>query len=191
MSEELKKDTEESVKENENQEDVVLTEEVEVEEVSEVEIIDNSKEMEELENKLSEAEDRILRLQAEIQNMQTRQEKEIAQILKYDGQKLAKAILPVVDNLERALSVKADDEASVKIKQGIELTYNKLLAALDEHDIKAVGEVGESFDGNIHQAIKQAQADEDHPADTIAEVLQKGYVLHDRTLRPAMVSVAE
>jgi molecular chaperone GrpE len=69
------------------------------------------------------------------------------------------------------------------------MVYKTLISALEEHDVKAVGEAGEAFDPNFHQAIQSVPADDDHPADTIATVLQKGYVLADRVVRPAMVSV--
>ena len=123
-----------------------------------------------LEAKVSEAEDKYLRAHAEMQN-------------------IAQSILPAVDNLERALQVEADDDSAQQIKTGVEMVYKTLISALEEHDVKAVGKAGEAFDPNFHQAIQSVPADDDHPADTIATVLQKGYVLADRVIRPAMVAV--
>lgn len=144
-----------------------------------------------LQTQINTLEDRLLRSQAEIQNIQQRNAREKAALLQYDGQKLATAILPAIDNLERALAVEADDDIAQQIKTGVELTLKTLQSALSEHGIQAVGEVGEAFDPNQHQAIQTVPADDAHPADTIANVLQKGYVLHDRVLRPAMVAVAQ
>ena len=142
-----------------------------------------------LKDKVAEAEDKYLRAEAEMLNMQSRYAKEQVQSVKFANQKLAASILPAVDNLERALQVDAEDGAAKQIKTGVEMVYKTLISALEEHDVKAVGETGETFDPNFHQAIQSVPADDDHPADTIATVLQKGYVLADRVIRPAMVAV--
>ncbi|MDN6900893.1 nucleotide exchange factor GrpE [Oenococcus sicerae] len=136
-------------------------------------------------------EDKFYRAEAENQNMQQRFEKERANILKYEGQDLAKSILPALDNLERALVISTDDEASKKLLAGIELTHKSLSNALMQSGITEVGKVGDQFDPNLYNAIQKTPIDD--PAkqqeDTIAVILQKGYQLHDRILRPAMVSV--
>lgn len=144
-----------------------------------------------LEAQLAAMEDKFLRSQAEIANMHTRFKKEQETMLKYEGTKLAKAVIPAVDNLERALAVPAEGEAAEKLKTGVEMVLKTVNQALESNDIKAVGEVGEAFDPTCHQAIQSVPADEQHPADTIVNVLQKGYMLKDRVLRPAMVSVAQ
>ncbi len=136
-------------------------------------------------------EDKFYRAEAEMQNMQQRFNKERASILKYEGQDLAKSILPALDNLERALSVSAGDPASKKIQDGVELTYKSLSNALTDNGIVKIGRAGDQFDPNLHNAIQKTPIDdpEKQKEDTIAVVLQKGYQLHDRVLRPAMVSV--
>ena len=98
---------------------------------------------------------------------------------------LAKAILPSLDNLERALAVEGltDD-----VKKGLEMVQESLIHALKEEGIEEIATDGE-FDHNYHMAIQTLPADDEHPADTIAQVFQKGYTLHDRILRPAMVVV--
>ena len=98
---------------------------------------------------------------------------------------LAKAILPSLDNLERALAVEGltDD-----VKKGLEMVQESLIHALKEEGIEEIAADGE-FDHNYHMAIQTLPADDEHPADTIAQVFQKGYKLHDRILRPAMVVV--
>ena len=138
-----------------------------------------------LETKIAEAEEKI----AEAEDKYLRYAKEQATAVKYASQNLAKSVLPALDNLERALQVEADDAAAQQIKTGVEMVYKTLVSALEDNDIKAVGAEGEPFDPNFHQAIQSVPADDDHPADTIAQVLQKGYVLADRVIRPAMVAV--
>lgn len=162
-----------------------------VEEVTEdVEVVEEAvDELAELTAQLAEAEEKLLRNQAEAQNMKARLAKEQAQSLKYANQKLATDILPALDNLERALQVETNDEAAQQIKTGVDMVLKTLVDTMAAHDIVAVGEVGEAFDANQHQAIQSVPADDDHPADTIAQVMQKGYVLKDRVIRPAMVAV--
>lgn len=143
-----------------------------------------------LEAKVAELEDKLLRSQAEIQNIQQRHAREVQNVRKYDGQKLAGAVLPAVDNLERALQVEADDTVTKQIKTGVEMTLKTLIQALADNGISATGEVGEAFDPTKHQAI-QSVASEDVASDEIAAVLQKGYMIQDRVLRPAMVAVAK
>lgn len=141
--------------------------------------------------KSADMEDKYLRAEAEIQNMQTRFEKEQATLIKYDGQHLAKDILPVIDNLERALAVEADDEAAKGIKKGVQMTYDHLQDALKRNHVIEIGALGETFDPTKHQAVQTVPASDEHPAETVAQVLQKGYELKDRVLRPAMVVVAQ
>ena len=143
-----------------------------------------------LEAKVAELEDKLLRSQAEIQNIQQRHAREVQNVCKYDGQKLAGAVLPAVDNLERALQVEADDTVTKQIKTGVEMTLKTLVQALADNGISATGEVGEAFDPTKHQAIQSVES-EDVASDEIAAVLQKGYMIQDRVLRPAMVAVAK
>lgn len=141
--------------------------------------------------KADEFEDKYLRAEAEIQNMHTRHQKERASHEKYASQKLGTAILPVVDNLQRALAVQADDEAAKQLHKGVEMVLEHLEQALTENNITPVGKIGDKFDPQFHQAVQTVPADDDHPADTIYQVLQTGYCLKDRTIRPAMVVVAK
>ena len=105
----------------------------------------------------------------------------------FRSQDLGKAILPSLDNLERALAVEGltDD-----VRKGLEMVQESLIAALKDEGIEEVPIDGE-FDHNFHMAIQTVPADDDHPAGSIAQVFQKGYKLHERLLRPAMVVVAE
>ncbi|AND79931.1 nucleotide exchange factor GrpE [Streptococcus pantholopis] len=129
-------------------------------------------------------ENKYLRAHAEMQNVQRRANEERQNLQRYRSQDLAKAILPSLDNLERALAVEGltDD-----VKKGLEMVQESLLQALKEEGVEEV-EV-QQFDHNFHMAVQTLPADDEHPADTVAEVLQKGYKLHERLLRPAMVIV--
>jgi len=144
-----------------------------------------------LKQQLDQKDDQMLRAQAEVVNMQNRFKKEQASTIKYDGQALAKDVLPVLDNLERALATQADDAAAQQLKKGVEMVYGHLQDALKKHAITEVPAAGEKFDPNIHQAVQTVPASDEHPADTVVQVLQKGYLFKDRTLRPAMVVVAQ
>ena len=129
-------------------------------------------------------ENKYLRAHAEMQNIQRRANEERQSLQRYRSQDLAKAILPSLDNLERALAVEGltDD-----VKKGLEMVQESLLQALKEEGIEEVET--DHFDHNFHMAVQTLPADDDHPADTLADVLQKGYRLHERLLRPAMVIV--
>lgn len=136
-------------------------------------------------------EDRALRAQAEMQNVQHRAQKEHQQFLKYEGQSLAKEILPALDSLQLALQVEADDAAAQQLKKGIEMTYNALIKALNDHGITEIKALNEPFDPRIHQAIQTAEKKADQETDEVVSVLQAGYMIQDRVLRPAMVVVAK
>lgn len=144
-----------------------------------------------LTQKNKDLEDKYLRSQAEIQNSQRRYSKERANLVKYESQRLGKDILSSVDNLERALQVKADDEASRQLKKGIEMTLEGLVRALKDNGIEEIKADGEKFDPTLHQAVQSVPAENDEQKGHVVQVLQKGYVYKDRVLRPAMVVVAQ
>lgn len=150
-----------------------------------------AKEIADLKDKNKELEDKYLRSEAEIQNMQNRYSKERAQLIKYESQSLAKDILPAVDNLERALSVEADDDVSKQLKKGVKMTLDSLTKALKDHGIVEIEAEDVKFDPTLHQAVQTVVAENDDQKDHVVQVLQKGYQYKDRTLRPAMVVVAQ
>ncbi|APT17860.1 chaperone GrpE [Amylolactobacillus amylotrophicus DSM 20534] len=150
-----------------------------------------TKEIESLKTELADFDDKLLRAQAEMQNMQSRQKKETASMLKYAGSDLAKKVLPAVDNLERALDIKVDDEASKQFKKGVQMTLDNLLAALTEEGVTEIADDSVKFDPSIHQAVQTVPKDADHEADQVVSILQKGYKFKDRVIRPAMVVVAQ
>lgn len=144
-----------------------------------------------LKAELEEMEDKYLRARAEIANMVNRGKNEREQLQKYRSQDLAKKLLPSIDNLERALSTEVSDDQGASLKKGVEMVLESLRHALREEGIEKISAKGEAFDPNLHQAVQTVPASEDVPADTIVEVLQEGYKLHDRVLRPTMVIVAQ
>ena len=144
-----------------------------------------------LQKEKDDLEDKYLRSQAEMQNMQNRYNKERAQLIKYESQSLAKDVLPAMDNLERALATKVDDEASKQLKKGVQMTLDSLVKAMKDHGISEIIAEGVKFDPNLHQAVQTVAAENDDQKDRVVRVLQKGYLYKDRTLRPAMVVVAQ
>lgn len=144
-----------------------------------------------LQTKYDEMEDKYLRAEAEMQNMTKRFKNEQAQLLKYEGQKLATEILPVMDNLNRALQIEVEDEASAQLKHGIEMVAKDMEKALKDNEITKIEALNQPFDPMKHQAVKSVPVEKGQKAETVVEVYQDGYMLKDRVLRPAMVVVAQ
>ncbi|EFR45093.1 nucleotide exchange factor GrpE [Streptococcus pseudoporcinus] len=161
-----------------------VTQEPEQNKVEETEAPIEKTELELALEKAEDFENKYLRAHAEMQNIQRRANEERQSLQRYRSQDLAKKILPSLDNLERALAVEGltDD-----VKKGLEMVQDSLVQALKEEGIEEVAT--ESFDHHLHMAVQTLPADDDHPVDSIAEVFQKGYKLHERLLRPAMVLV--
>ncbi|SEP59353.1 molecular chaperone GrpE [Ignavigranum ruoffiae] len=147
--------------------------------------------IEQLQAKNEELEDRTLRLQAEINNIQKRNARERSLAAKYRSQNLASNLLEVLDNLERALATETTSEDAQALKQGVEMVHKQFIAAFNQEKITVVDPLGQEFDPNLHQAISVMPGGDQYPANTVMQVLQKGYQLDDRILRPAMVIVAE
>ncbi len=165
----------EEIEELENEEtSTEVTEEISVEET--------------LKQELSDMEDKFLRAQAEIVNMRNRNNKEREDAAKYRAQNLATGLLNSLDNLDRALEIETQDEG---MKKGIEMVREGMIHALKEANVIEIEALGEMFDPNKHQAVQTIPASEGQKSDEIIQVLQKGYILHDRVLRPTMVIVAQ
>ena len=142
----------------------------------------------------AEFKDRLLRALAETENVRRRAERERTDAAKYGVTQFARDLLDVADNLRRAIDSAPEsqvrDEVTRNLLAGVAATERALLAAFERHGIKRVDPKGERFDHNFHQAIFEAE-NTGKPAGTVVEVLQPGYLLHDRLLRPAMVGVAK
>jgi molecular chaperone GrpE len=146
-----------------------------------------------VEAELAETKDRLLRALAETENVRRRGERERADATKYGSANLAKDLLNVADNLRRALDSVAPDQADERVKtllDGVAATERELLAVFERNGIKRIDPAGERFDHNLHQAIFEVESAGQAPG-TVVQVLQPGYVMHDRLLRPAMVGVAK
>lgn len=134
--------------------------------------------------------DRHLRLAAEFENFKRRTLKERQDLLNFATENLMKELLGTIDNLERALGhVKADEDLDKEnLLEGVELTLRSLMQSLEKSGLKVIEAEGVQFDPAVHEAIRQVPSDEHEPG-TVIEVFQKGYMLKNRLLRPAMVAV--
>jgi molecular chaperone GrpE len=151
----------------------------------------------ELEGKLQEKEqeakdhyDRYLRLSAEMENFKKRMEKEKGETYKFANENLLKDLLPILDNLERALEQGQEADNSKALLEGVEMVYKGFLTVLEKYGITRVEALGEEFDPNHHEAV-MVQEDAGHPPGLVIAQLQKGYRLHNRLVRPAMVVVSK
>ncbi len=148
-----------------------------------------------LEAALAETKDQLLRTLADMENLRARSAREQEQARKFAIADFARAVLTVADNLHRAVGSAPDpesvaDEPTKRLIEGVALTERELAAVLERHHIQKIDPVGEKFSHDLHQAMFEVETAE-HPPGTVVEVLQIGYRLHDRLLRPAMVSVAK
>lgn len=143
------------------------------------------------EQRADESQDRAVRAVAEMENVRRRAAQDVEKAHKFALEKFANEILTTVDNLERALAI-ADQEETINANflEGIELTHKSLLSTLNKFGVEAVGEEGEAFNPDLHQAMSM-QAAEGKDNNTILAVMQKGYTLSGRLLRPAMVMVVK
>ncbi len=141
--------------------------------------------------KADENMDLALRTRAEMENLRKRQARELENAHKYALDKMAAELLPVRDTLELGVAAAGEEQADLsKVVEGTELTLKMLTQALEKFNIVEVNPVGEKFDPDLHQAISM-QEGTDQPANTVLTVMQKGYTLNDRLLRPAMVIIAK
>lgn len=139
---------------------------------------------------INEQKEGVLRTQAEMENVRRRASQDVDKARKFALEKFANELLTTVDNLERALqAAEGKDDIDASFLEGIQLTHKSLTSTLDKFGVKAVGEEGETFNPDRHQAMSM-QESEQHDNNTIIAVMQKGYELNERLLRPAMVMVA-
>ncbi|BAU27174.1 molecular chaperone GrpE [Aneurinibacillus soli] len=182
MTEENKQ-TEEVIEETE----AVETEVVDMEEV----VDDNSPEAQiaQLQAEKDEMYNKFLRTQADLQNFRTRVNKEKEQMLTYSSQRVIEALLPVVDNFERAMTASQGSGDAEALAQGVEMVFRQLQQVLEQEGVTTVAGVGSPFDPNMHQAVMQEESSE-YESGVIIEEFQKGYKLKDRVIRPSMVKVS-
>lgn len=142
----------------------------------------------ELETKLEDADNRYLRLQADFDNFRRRSRIELEASAKYRAQSVITDLLPAIDNFERAMKMEVENEQAKSLMQGVEMVYRSLLDALKNEGVEVIEAVGKEFDPHLHQAVMQAE-DENYGSNIVVEEFQKGYMLKDRVIRPAMVKV--
>lgn len=135
--------------------------------------------------------DRLLRVSAEFENYKKRSIRELADVQKYANQSLVKDLLPIIDSLELALK-SARESSNITdgcLLDGVELTRKEILKVFEKNNIEQIAAVGKPFDPNFHEAVMREESD-DYPENTVINEMQKGYLMHDRLIRPAMVVVA-
>ena len=151
----------------------------------------------ELEAKLETAEqeakenhDRFLRVSAEFENYKKRSAREMSEFRKFSNESLIKEMLSVVDNLERALdSSRSDKQADTGLVEGVDMTLKEILNIFEKFSVRPVESLGKPFDPAFHQAVMQEETDA-HPENIVTNEMQKGYMMHDRLIRPSMVAVS-
>jgi molecular chaperone GrpE len=148
-------------------------------------------ETQQLRAEVATANDQVLRVQAEMQNVRRRAERDVENAHKYALDKFAADLLPVVDNLERALAaIDSADEGQKAVAEGLELTLKSFMEVLVRYKIEAIDPAGQPFDAELHQAVSMVpNPDLEH--NTVMDVFQKGYTLNGRLVRPAMVVVSQ
>ncbi len=146
--------------------------------------------LEEKEKEVGELKERLLYQQADFENFKKLKAKEKQEALKFGNETLVKDLLPVIDNLERAIQHGCKSEDSRAIVEGVELTLNSFLKVLEKFGVTRVDALEREFDPNVHEAIAQ-EAREDKAPGTVVTELQKGYIMDGRLLRPSMVTVAK
>ncbi|AJY13768.1 nucleotide exchange factor GrpE [Burkholderia dolosa] len=137
--------------------------------------------------KVAELQESYLRAKAETENVRRRAQEDVAKAHKFAIESFAEHLLPVLDSLEAAVGDTSGDIA--KVREGVELTLRQLTSALEKGRVVAINPVGEKFDPHQHQAISMVPAEQE--PNTVVTVLQKGYMIADRVLRPALVTVAQ
>jgi molecular chaperone GrpE len=149
---------------------------------------------EKLKSKEQEAQenyDRLLRVSAEFENYKKRASREMEDFRKYSNQSLIKEMLSVVDNLELAMNSTDGHKMIDKgLLDGLEMTHKEILKVFEKFKVKPISAIGQPFDPTFHEAVMQEETDE-FPENTVINELQKGYLIHDRLLRPSMVVVAK
>lgn len=157
--------------------------------------IDPLNEMEEkvksLKKEATENHDRLLRLAAEFENYKKRAAREMNDFRKFANESFVKAMLPVVDSLDLAIeSSSNENHANNSMVEGVHMTLKEILKVFEQFGVKRFESIGKTFDPSLHEAVMQEET-KDYPDNTVSKELQKGYMIHDRLLRPAMVVVSK
>ena len=152
-------------------------------------VVDVEKELDAALAKANEHYDLYLRAKADTENVRRRGQEEVAKAYKFAVESFAESLVPVIDSLEKALEVK--DASAAQLREGVELTLRQLRSAFEKNALTEVNPVGQKFDPHFHQAISSVPATAEVPANQVVTVLQKGWTLAERVLRPALVVVSK
>ena len=155
----------------------------------------NSEIISDLEQKVSDLKDQLMRTLADGENLRKRTLKDVEHSKKYSHISFVKDLVSSVDNLQRALEAVPEDTSSLPepIKNliiGLEIIEKEIISTLENHNVKQIDPLGEKFDYNFHQAMFEVPTNDNEPG-TVVQVSQKGYILHDRLVRPAMVGISK
>ncbi len=161
--------------------------EIPLEDMKKTELIEKAKEIQESADRNY---DLYMRSQAEIENLKKRFQKDKSDLIKFSNESLIKQLLIIIDNLEKAISASLDENPIDAVREGVELTLKGLLDTLEKSGLSLVQAKGEQFDPNFHEAISAMEDNKVKPG-TVVQVLQKGYTLNERLIRPAMVIVSK
>nr|WP_154895101.1 nucleotide exchange factor GrpE [Paenibacillus xylanexedens] len=142
-----------------------------------------------LKTEVEETQQRFVRAQADFDNFRRRTQKEKEELAKYASMKLVTELVPVIDNFERAMATVPEGTESQSFSKGIQMIFRQLETVLNNEGLTAMDTVGQPFNPEFHQAIMQVESDE-YEEGTVVEEVQKGYMLKDKVLRPAMVKVS-
>ena len=140
--------------------------------------------------KITQANDRCLRIRAEMENLEKRTEREIENVRKYALEKFINELLPVIDSMELGLSASKGADNVKSLQEGMQLTLKKLSDVMEKFNTRVISPEGDKFDPNLHEAVLE-QETEDYPSGQVVEVIQRGYELNGRLVRPARVIVAK
>lgn len=147
-----------------------------------------ARQLDEYETRLAEMRELMLRERAELDNQRKRLQRDLEQARRFANEKLLAELLPVIDSLERGLALEGSDYAG--LRSGVELTLRELTRIAESNGLKVVDPIGQPFDPERHQAMSMVPSGEHQPG-SVVSVMQKGYVLNDRLLRPALVAVSK
>lgn len=185
MEEKDEKNTENKVKE-----ETATHEEHKKKKKKDEQIEELTRSLAEKEEEIKSLQERILYLQADFENFKKIKNKEKQDLLKFGNEVLIKELLPVIDNLERALDHASKTEDYKSIHDGVNLVLNEFIKVLERAGLSRVDAVGKKFDPNLHEAFYQEEKDDIEP-DTVLSELQKGYLLNGRLIRPSMVTISK
>jgi len=151
--------------------------------------MDSQHESDTAQTELAETQDRLLRLQAELENYRRRSQRELQDALRYAGLPLMRELLPVQDNVNRAVEAADQTSDAAGLLAGVKMVADQLRDVLARHQCQPIEALHQPFDPNVHEAVSQ-QPSEEYPPGTVVQVVQSGYQLHDRVVRPAQVVVS-